>query len=703
MISSVRVGLVASVPDGTEPLGLEFVAAALRRAGHHPELVTFRGVGDLEHAARRALALEATVVGVAIPSGVAAIDSLAFILRLRRLGFSGHITCGGAFATLCRRRLLETSTQIDSVVRHRGEDSIAGLVRAVVEGIDLSQVPGVTTRRGDGPPAPLIEPREELEEELDLVPERPAPHLFAGVSTAKISAVRGCWGRCDYCGLRALRREHAREASTGVGISRRPIDSVADEMARLYHEREVRFFHFVDENHLPRSENEAQRVIRDLDRALADRAVGKRAVQLMLRADSATPEVVAALRRLGLVRCLLGVESTTAEGLHALGRGSASAETGYRAMDLLHRAGVTFHFNLLLIRPDSTQDAIDLEIEGLQRVRGGLIDPFQVEPFEGTDLFDRLRRQDRLEGGPLIWWSWPAEAIAGRFARIFYRLRRDVFGPLRVTDAAYEVLGAAAVARQLDLGGLEEEEIVELISIHNALWIETLTEASALARRQASAEEIDAFVASTRQLAAGVVLRVFRLGRHLERSRRGQPKMLKRTLRRAATAAATALTILGAGGCGPASTPRDAGDAMAGDADSLDSDVDMEAAVDADSLDSDVDLEAAVDADSLDSDVDVEADVDASACGTSSWDEERGIQSDAADAACQMLCATDGDEFRYRYLLDAEGRVVDIERDDGQAIPAEVRRCYLDAVAGQTFPCLAASSEHWFVCNVLLA
>lgn len=53
-------------------------------------------------------------------------------------------------------------------------------------------------------------------------------------------------------------------------------------------------------------------------------------------------------------------------------------------MKNLVRRGVMFHFNVLLIYPDSTIDSIEREITGLGDVFGGLIDPFQVEVFQGT-------------------------------------------------------------------------------------------------------------------------------------------------------------------------------------------------------------------------------------------------------------------------------------------------------------------------------
>ena len=86
------------------------------------------------------------------------------------------------------------------------------------------------------------------------------------------------------------------------------------------------------------------------------------------------------------MRSFVGVESLTAGNLRSLGR-SAVKEANQTAMQNLSRRGVLFHFNLLLVHPDSTVGAIEREIESLRGVHGGLLDPFEVEVYEGTDYY----------------------------------------------------------------------------------------------------------------------------------------------------------------------------------------------------------------------------------------------------------------------------------------------------------------------------
>jgi len=687
------VVLVATLPDGDESLGLAYLAAALRQAGHRPRVVTFRGCGDLEQAARRACNGPAPLLGLAIPSGHAAIDILAFLHRVRALGYRGHVTCGGAYATLARDRLLRTVDGLDSVVRHDGEIPIARLADALSRDEALATVPGLTTREGDGVPAPVDDRTGML-----MAPERDDLRLYAGVPSAKISAVRGCWGGCRYCGLAGLRREAMREArarglstqaacSAGVGgMRRRPVDHVADEMARLYHDKGVRYFHFVDENHLPRDPEQAQAVLVELREALARRRVGNRAVSLMLRADVATPQVVESLVRLGVVRCLLGVESNTPEGLAALGRG-ATPEANELAVRNLTRHNISFHLNVLLVHPESTLASIEAEVQALRDIEGGLLDPFQVEALEGTDLFERLRRRGLLLGGPHVWHFWPEEPAARRFAEAFYLLKRQVMGQQQLTAYAYEVLGTLAVGGKLGRLGSAHRSLAQEgrrhIAIHNALWISLLEEAIAHAKEPRPGQ-VDALLKTGSLRAASVTLAFARLAKAVH----GAANQSLRTdvfYPRTTTAVAFAAAVLAAS-CGGTTTTTAWG---GGDASAID-------ASDGGSADASDASDATLGDGSAD---DAQ---DSPVCTGSVARKELESIREAAEASCELICSNVEDMFvSYSFVLDDEGRVVDMKLDDGEPVPPEIKECYLASVAGQVFPCLAEYPT-WVPCAVAL-
>ena len=720
---TIDVSLVAGCPNGDESLALGYLAAALERAGHRVHVAQYRGINDLDEVARQVHRRTPILIGVAIPSGQAALEAVAWIHRVRQLGYRGHITTGGAWATLDRHVVLARCSALDSVIRHDGELPIVALANALATGSHIEDVPGLTTRSGDGRPAPLHDPVG-----LGLVPVRRRFPLYSGVRTAKISGVRGCWGRCTFCGLRAVREQALEEARAlgcsaerarqlGVGsIRRRPVSEVADEMAELYHQHDVRYFHFVDENHLPRDPAAAERAIVELDRALGARKVGRRAINLMLRADDAHPRVVAALARLGMVRGLLGVESTQSTGLTELGRGTARQHIAQGAMAQLVEHRISFHFNVLLIRPDSTLSEIEQEVAALANVQGGLVDPFQVEPYKGTELFEKLAEQGRLEGGPLLYHFWPQEPGARAFTELFTRYKRDALGHVALTAYAYEVLGALAIGDQLGMlgsaGNALRQRAATLTNEHNRLWVDALSSAARWARgiREASSpdrtngslatdrstapgvatrREADRLVEQFGAVAAQLTLKFSALARDIECAS-NRPLVTEIRYPRAASAVAIAATVLAAA-CG-GNTDRDGATTSTG------GDGSGGAAVSAAGSGTGGDGTTP----ELGGTGSSGSGGTAGEGGGSSCTGEVALE-ESADLDRQTWSECGCLEVRLRYTLDADGYAVDVEWSDGGALDSDLKACLLKTVQGQQFPCLAQYPEYWESHCVLLA
>ena len=86
------------------------------------------------------LAMQPLLVGVSISDPLVAPLLLAFVRLLRQRGFAGHITAGGALATLERGNLLAAHPAIDSVVRHAGEACVVELAMGVGGRMDGQRV-----------------------------------------------------------------------------------------------------------------------------------------------------------------------------------------------------------------------------------------------------------------------------------------------------------------------------------------------------------------------------------------------------------------------------------------------------------------------------------------------------------------------------------------------------------------------------------
>ena len=200
-INEIKVALVGRRHPWCENLSLGYLRGSLEGAGFKVSTYKLNDVGDIRPVAEQIMESGARLVGLSIPEANSALLALGLGAFLSTRGFEGHITSGGPFATLTRHWLLERQRWLDSVVRFAGEVPVKALAEALVRGDPTTRVPGLTTRGGDGPSAPVLE-----------IPASPAwPHRDAltdrlGHKVALMLATRGCPGRCTYCGPAAIQR-----------------------------------------------------------------------------------------------------------------------------------------------------------------------------------------------------------------------------------------------------------------------------------------------------------------------------------------------------------------------------------------------------------------------------------------------------------------------------------------------------------------
>ncbi|MBI5499492.1 MAG: radical SAM protein [Deltaproteobacteria bacterium] len=489
--AGMRVALVGRRLPDNENLGLGYLRAALGAAGFAAETHVLNGAADVARIGAELLARPPGLVGLSLADGGSALLPLALGELLHAHDRQGHVTCGGAFATLARHWLLERYAWLGSVVRFAGEVPLCGLAARLAAGGTAAGVPGVTTREGDGPPAPVTD-----EAPLRLRAVRDELPRILGHRAAHIAATRGCLGRCLYCGpaaIQAQEREEGRRAGLapevlarcGVGgVRRRPLDDVCDEMAELWRGRGVRYFYFVDEHLLPYEEREALDYLEAWRAGLRRRRVGRLGIGGMLRADRLTPAVARAFAAAGLVRVFLGLEFATAGEARRYGRrvpGAAELEL----VRELAALGVVTVSNLMLVHPDSTPATLAEGINFLSRIPAGSFEATRMMAYHGTRLWERLRREGRLDGNPLRWGYRLDDPVVDRFARIFTRLRAEVFSDYSIGYRTHDAHLAFALSRRLGRKtppGLEER-IERVRGAVNALYVEAYREALALALR----------------------------------------------------------------------------------------------------------------------------------------------------------------------------------------------------------------------------
>ena len=567
-IASSRIDLLLvgrKLPDN-ENLGIGYLLAAARRADLRAEMLILNGWEGVADTALRILAADPPLVGLAFPDGSSAVLPLALGQLLRDAGYRGHITAGGPFATLARGWLLERYPFIDSVVRYAGEAPLVALAEALSAGGRLTEVAGLTTRTqagvSDGLPAPVLDTMQ-----TSLVPLRGGLPQLLGYAMAQMTATRGCPGRCSYCGPASLQQGELDEGRSGgfsslqlrgagVGsVRRRPLEALCDEVAHLWHERDVRYVYFVDEHLLPRRSDDALAWIAGLRRGLEERGVGRLGFGCMLRGDLLSEPVIDAFAEAGLVRCFLGVELASATDLKRFQRGG-SLERALASMRALDRRGVAVSCNLLLVHPDATVASIAAAIALTRSFDRVSFEAAQMHVYHGTVLQQRMEAEGRLLGNPLQYAYTFADPVVERFADLLNRLRLQAFGDYSLTCGIHDVAIALGLGERLfpDVGtGDLQVALAELGRASNHLRTGACEEALELALEGLDEERAGRFVARASRAAAPLACDVDRLSGHvLDRFKR--PPARFRPLR-AAAVPLVSVCLAGAVGCHP-TTPE---------------------------------------------------------------------------------------------------------------------------------------------------
>lgn len=232
---------VVFIRCATESLGIEYLSAALKAAGHETALVyepllfrSFRlDIGRLETSkaadtARRILALNPGLAGFSVESDYYG-WALEVASELKKIS-DIPVVFGGIHPTLVPEKILDHSC-VDFVCVGDGEKAVVELAGALQNGPDTGGIGNVWTRSGTGitknpvnfsaDPAAGIFPDKDL-----FFDEYPG---FITDSYAVITG-RGCPNACSYCHNSSLKNKMAEIGASGPRFRRRSPASVLEEL-----------------------------------------------------------------------------------------------------------------------------------------------------------------------------------------------------------------------------------------------------------------------------------------------------------------------------------------------------------------------------------------------------------------------------------------------------------------------------------------
>lgn len=313
-----------------EPLGLELVAEAARRAGHH---VTLLDLQVFSHRAfwRHVYRRPPDAIGFSL-NYLANVPEVIDLARAARQALpSAFIFVGGHSASFIASELLEHACgAIDCVVRGEGEAVVGRLLDAAAHDRKrVHELPGVVALSGTGPPPIRVDRIDAMAPARDLTRRRRKYFLGMLEPCASIEFSRGCPWDCTFCSAwtfygRSYRQADPRLAVEELARVREPGVFLVDDVA---------FIHA--EHGLALAEEVARRGIRK-QYYLETRG------DVLLR----NREVFRRWRQLGLEYLFLGLEAVDAEGLRRY-RKRIGLDRNFEALACARSLGLTVAVNLI--------------------------------------------------------------------------------------------------------------------------------------------------------------------------------------------------------------------------------------------------------------------------------------------------------------------------------------------------------------------
>lgn len=322
------------------------------------------------------------------------VDFEDLIAYLRQHGVSCHFTMGGHYPTIEYEQLLRRVPELDSVVRHEGEQTLHELFHRVEEPGCFGEIAGLAYRQNGtvqlSPPRPLVADLDTLP-----FPERTtSADLIRGLGIRPILASRGCFYNCSFCSIHRFYHD-----APGPKRRTRTPANVVDEMEQLFYQG-TRIFNFKDDD-LGTKTKEQRHWIETFAREIERRGLaGDILWRISCRIDEVDPGLLSRLAQVGLQIVYLGIESGSEQGLKVANKHYHVADI-YRAIDNLRKIGMEYEYGFMLFDPYSTFDTVKDNIKLLEYLGndGKTVIRFtKMFPYVGTAIERRLKEEGRLTG-----------------------------------------------------------------------------------------------------------------------------------------------------------------------------------------------------------------------------------------------------------------------------------------------------------------
>lgn len=313
---------------------------------------------------------------------------------LRANGITAHFTVGGHFPTIEYEGVLIRIPELDSVIRHEGEETMGELFENLDRPDRWDRIPGLVFRQGKtihaSDPRPLIK-------DLDTLPFPVRNETFEsihGLGVSSLLASRGCFFNCSFCSIHRFYHD-----APGPKRRTRSPANVADEMEQLYSQG-IRIFNFKDDDLGTKTRDQRvwiEAFVGELSkRSFMDDILWR----ISSRIDEIDRDLFESMKEVGLQTVYLGIESGSEQGLKTANK-HYNVKDIYRAVETLDELGIDYEYGFMLFDPYSTFRTVTENIAMLEYLgRNGrpVIRFTKMFPYVGTSIEKRLIDEGRIRG-----------------------------------------------------------------------------------------------------------------------------------------------------------------------------------------------------------------------------------------------------------------------------------------------------------------
>lgn len=377
------------------PVGLGYLAAALRRDGHQPELLdcTRTGMGWDEF---RAIIRETKPDLVGIQMWSCDFESVARSLAIIKETNPKTITVvGGAHPSGDPLHVLDQFPTLDYAFRGEGEPGFPGFVTALEQN-DRAKFPALPGLIWRGPDGKTVANEQCFPADLDALglpawdlmdprtyPEAPHQGFAKAFPTAPIVVSRGCPFPCTFCATRTL---------TGKKIRFRSLESVIEEIVLLRDTYGVKEIHIEDDNFTANREF----VRAFCERLLADGITLWWYASSGVRLDTLDHDTLQLMKKAGCYTITIAIESGVQRVLDLMKK-QTKVDDVRRRVAAVNAAGFEPTGLFIIGFPGETKADIEESIRFAKSLQLKRAQFAIFHPLPGSEIYEQLKASGELK------------------------------------------------------------------------------------------------------------------------------------------------------------------------------------------------------------------------------------------------------------------------------------------------------------------